>query len=194
MIFTAAPPAVLTRHCRHARSVIGREYPPALRTERARPPARNAVGGRTHARRGRTREYSALPPVCRVRRCVARGLSAADPSPSHTRAHMHTHALPRTCVRGCARRHRRLQGTCRLARSALAACAQHCVYSTSVLRAIVIALDAARHSWARLLPLIPPVSRRGRVHVNVDHRSYGGSAYVRRGRVGRMQRWATSAA
>jgi hypothetical protein len=69
----------------------------------------------------------------------------------------------------------------RLAQIVLAPCAQHCVYSTCGPWAIVLAVGEAQHRRARLVPLIPPVSRRGRAHVNVDHRSFGGSVCVRRG-------------
>ena len=64
---------VLTRYSRGTAGTrsVGREYPPAAtHRPRARPPARNAVGGRTRRTRGRTREYSVLPPVCRARRSV----------------------------------------------------------------------------------------------------------------------------
>ncbi len=80
---------VLTRHCRHPRS-MGREYPQAA-THRASPPACTQCGRKAHAaRKGRTREYSVLPPVCRMRRCGARASPLRTPRP-HTQVCTCTH-------------------------------------------------------------------------------------------------------
>jgi hypothetical protein len=97
VILTAAPPAVLTRYSRGTagtRAVWAVSTLRRLRTARARPPARNAVGRHTRRTQGRTGECSALPPVCRVRlslRCAR--LSAADRSPGEAR-HFRPRLLP----------------------------------------------------------------------------------------------------
>jgi hypothetical protein len=163
VIFTAAPPAVLTRHCRHARSVIGREYPPALRTERARPPARNAVGGRTHARKGVLASTRRSLPFVECAAAVRAASPLRTPRP-HTRGRTctHTHSRARACVdvragidacRGCAAEH--------------GSRSPHAHSTVCTLRVVRgpwwSTMDEAQHYRARLLPLIPPVSMRGRV-------------------------------
>ncbi len=122
-------------------------------------------------------------------RCGARASPLRTPRP-HTRvracAHTRTTTRPRMDVRAGI-------DACRGHAAEHGSRSPHAHRTMCGPWAIVIAIDAARHRRPRLLPLIPPVSRRGRGHVNVDHRSFGRSACVRRGRGGRMQRWETSA-
>jgi hypothetical protein len=192
--------AVLARHCRHPRSV-GREYPPAA-THRASPPARTQCGRRAHTPHAMgvlASTQCSLPCGECAFCCGARASPLRTPRPrtrvragAHTRTHSHAPARMRAWMyaQASAPVGDVPPSTDRARPMRTAPCVLY-VWSVGYrdrqwTRHGIVGRGCCRSSL--------PCPGEGECARNVDHRSFGGPACVRRGRDGRMQRWETSAA